>query len=116
MNGAADLDGVLDALVRNGHTPGFQYAAVDASSTLVEYHGGLADIAAHRPMQAETTMMAYSRSGLMMRSRDTSTGNRMAARSPFGSSCRIRRALRIRFRSGGCTPWRPTTRSMNGAR
>ena len=62
MNGAADLDGVLDDVVRNGHTPGFQYVVVDASSTLVEYHGGLADIAAHRPMRVETTMMAYSMS------------------------------------------------------
>ena len=29
MNGAADLDGVLDDVVRNGHTPGFQYMVVE---------------------------------------------------------------------------------------
>ena len=42
-------------------TPGFQYCAVDADSTLVELAEGRAELAG-RPMRAATTLMAYSMS------------------------------------------------------
>jgi D-alanyl-D-alanine carboxypeptidase len=56
------LERALNDLIRNGKTPGLQYVVVDAASTLFQYHGGLAEIATHRSMHGETTMMAYSMS------------------------------------------------------
>jgi CubicO group peptidase (beta-lactamase class C family) len=52
----------LQAFVRDSHTPGLQYVAVDQSTTVFEHHDGLADLAAGRPMLASTTQMAYSMS------------------------------------------------------
>jgi len=52
----------LDEAVRRGRTPGLQYVAVDASTTRFAHHSGLADVAAGRPLRADTTMMAYSMS------------------------------------------------------
>src|SRR5262245_60199561 len=56
------LNGALDALVRQGKTPGLQYVVVTGSSTLFACHRGAADIAGGRPMSADTTLMAYSMS------------------------------------------------------
>jgi CubicO group peptidase (beta-lactamase class C family) len=52
----------LDALVRNSKTPGIQYLVVAPDHTVFEYASGWADIAGRRPMNAATTMMAYSMS------------------------------------------------------
>lgn len=52
----------LDALVRDSKTPGIQYLVVAPDQTVFEYAGGWADIAGRRPMNAATTMMAYSMS------------------------------------------------------
>ncbi|MEQ1871706.1 MAG: serine hydrolase domain-containing protein [Vicinamibacterales bacterium] len=52
----------LDALVRDSKTPGIQYLVVAPEHTVFEYDGGWADIAGRRPMNAATTMMAYSMS------------------------------------------------------
>jgi CubicO group peptidase (beta-lactamase class C family) len=59
---ARRLRSALDALVRGGRTPGIQYRVVDGARTVFEYDGGWADIATRRPMDPETTMMAYSMS------------------------------------------------------
>ena len=52
----------LQAFVGDSKTPGLQYVAVDRSSTLIECHVGLADVAARRPMTSDETLMAYSMS------------------------------------------------------
>jgi CubicO group peptidase (beta-lactamase class C family) len=52
----------LDALIERGKTPGIQFVAVDASGILFEYDGGRSDIHLQRPMEAATTLMAYSMS------------------------------------------------------
>ena len=52
----------LDAIIRSAKTPGLQYAVFDRDSILFEYTGGLADVAARRPMRSDTTLMAYSMS------------------------------------------------------
>ena len=60
-----DLGPIRDALqgfVRSSHAPGLQYVAVDHSTTLFEFHDGLADLSLGRPMLADTTLMAYSMS------------------------------------------------------
>lgn len=56
---AADL---IRAAVRKSQVPGIQYVAVDRGSVLLECHAGLADLAMQRPMQADTSMMAFSMS------------------------------------------------------
>ena len=40
--------------------PGIQYIVMNSNQILYEYMGGWADIALQKPMQASTTMMAYS--------------------------------------------------------
>ena len=50
------------APLRHAKAPGIQYVAVHANGTLIEYHGGFADLAAGRRMLATTPMMAYSMS------------------------------------------------------
>lgn len=52
----------LDALVRDSKTPGIQYLVVAPDQIVFEYAGGWADIAGRRPLNAATTMMAYSMS------------------------------------------------------
>jgi D-alanyl-D-alanine carboxypeptidase len=52
----------LDALVEEGNVPGVQYLVVDSANVIVEYAGGCADVASHRPMNGSTTLMAYSMS------------------------------------------------------
>jgi D-alanyl-D-alanine carboxypeptidase len=59
---AARLRSRLDALIDRGKTPGIQYVAVDATGILFEYDGGCADLHVRRPMEAATTLMAYSMS------------------------------------------------------
>lgn len=57
-----DDPAAVTAPLRDAKTPGIQYVAVHAAGTLLEYHGGSADLAAQRPMLATTPMMAYSMS------------------------------------------------------
>ena len=52
----------VTAPLRDAKAPGIQYVAVHANGTLLEYHGGFADLAAGRRMLATTPMMAYSMS------------------------------------------------------
>jgi D-alanyl-D-alanine carboxypeptidase len=52
----------VTAPLRDAKVPGIQYVAVHANGTLLEYHGGFADLAARRRMLAATPMMAYSMS------------------------------------------------------
>jgi CubicO group peptidase (beta-lactamase class C family) len=52
----------LTALVNASRSPGIQYLVVDATAILFEYDGGWADIGRQAPMDAATTMMAYSMS------------------------------------------------------
>lgn len=55
------LDLALAEFVRGKRVPGLQYAVVDSTTALLEFHGGFAELR-RRPMSAETTMMAYSMS------------------------------------------------------
>lgn len=52
----------LDTLLRDGRVPGVQYLVVSAGEVEFEYAGGLADVAGGHPLDATTTMMAYSMS------------------------------------------------------
>jgi D-alanyl-D-alanine carboxypeptidase len=53
------LEGTLEQYLES-QTPGLQYLVVDAQKTLYAYAGGWADLARHRPMTLQTTLMAYS--------------------------------------------------------
>ncbi|HEU4382117.1 MAG TPA: serine hydrolase domain-containing protein [Anaeromyxobacteraceae bacterium] len=50
----------LEAIVTDGDSPGIQYVVVGPASTLFESAAGWADLAARRPLEQGTTMMAYS--------------------------------------------------------
>ena len=52
----------LEAVITQAKTPGLQYVVVGSSGTLFDYAGGWADIRSRSPMDAATTMMAYSMS------------------------------------------------------
>ncbi|HKW02867.1 MAG TPA: serine hydrolase domain-containing protein [Vicinamibacterales bacterium] len=56
----ADVRSRLDAFASK--TPGLQYLVVSPGGTVFEYAGGVADLAARRPMTLETSLMAYSMS------------------------------------------------------
>ena len=60
--GAARVESYLTALTRTSKTPGIQYVVVTATGVLFEYAGGWADIRREVPVDAATTMMAYSMS------------------------------------------------------
>ena len=60
--GAARAASYLNALTRASKTPGIQYVAVNATDIVFEYAGGWADIRRQVPVDAATTMMAYSMS------------------------------------------------------
>ena len=62
---AARVESYLTALTRTSKTPGIQYVVVSANGVLFEYAGGLADIRRQVPVDAATTMMAYSMSKTM---------------------------------------------------
>jgi CubicO group peptidase (beta-lactamase class C family) len=51
---------VLDALIANGKTPGFQYVFASTGEVIFAHHGGLANPRAHIPIEASTTFNAYS--------------------------------------------------------
>jgi D-alanyl-D-alanine carboxypeptidase len=53
---------LLDSLVETSKVPGIQYQVLDSHHTVFEFSGGWADIANERPMNAATTLMAYSMS------------------------------------------------------
>ncbi len=52
----------LDDLVRRSRVPGLQYLCRDATGVHLTHHAGSADLAGHVPMDAATTLMAYSMS------------------------------------------------------
>ena len=52
----------LQALIAASKTPGLEYVVVNATDVLLEYSGGWADIHRQVPVDAATTMMAYSMS------------------------------------------------------
>lgn len=52
----------LQALISASKTPGMQYVVVNATDVLFEYSGGWADIGRQVPVDAATTLMAYSMS------------------------------------------------------
>ncbi len=52
----------LQALTSASKTPGIQYVVVNANDVLLEYSGGWADLRRQVPVDAATTMMAYSMS------------------------------------------------------
>lgn len=60
--GTERAESYLTALVRTSKIPGIQYLVVDSTQIRFEYHGGWADIRRQVPMDAATTMMAYSMS------------------------------------------------------
>ena len=60
--GAARVESYLTALVSDSTTPGIQYLVVDAGDVVFEYTGGWADLGRQVPVDAATTMMAYSMS------------------------------------------------------
>ena len=60
--GAARVESYLTALTRTSKTPGIQYVVVTATGVLFEYTGGWADVRREVPVDAATTMMAYSMS------------------------------------------------------
>src|SRR3990172_204354 len=61
-SGAGAVRSHLDALVRDSKTPGIQCLVGAPEQTVFEYAGGWADITGRRPLNAATTMMAYSMS------------------------------------------------------
>jgi CubicO group peptidase (beta-lactamase class C family) len=60
--GAARAKSYLNALTRASKTPGIQYVVVNATGVAFAYAGGWADIRRQVPVDAATTMMAYSMS------------------------------------------------------
>lgn len=54
-----NLEEFLDAYTQS-NVPGLQYLVVDTNGVVFEYSGGWADIQNQKPMQADTTLMAYS--------------------------------------------------------
>jgi CubicO group peptidase (beta-lactamase class C family) len=60
--GAERVRSYLGAVIRASKTPGIQYLVVDASGVRFEYDAGWADIRRRVPMDADTTLMAYSMS------------------------------------------------------
>jgi D-alanyl-D-alanine carboxypeptidase len=60
--GAARAKSSLNALTTASKTPGIQYLVVNATGLVFEYAGGWADIRRQVPVDAATTMMAYSMS------------------------------------------------------
>jgi D-alanyl-D-alanine carboxypeptidase len=62
MTGAARAESYLTALAKASKTPGMQYVVVNATDVVFEYAGGWADIHRQAPLDAATTMMAYSMS------------------------------------------------------
>jgi D-alanyl-D-alanine carboxypeptidase len=60
--GLARTTSYLQALTSASKTPGIQYVVVNATEVLLEYSGGWADIRRQVPVDAATTMMAYSMS------------------------------------------------------
>jgi D-alanyl-D-alanine carboxypeptidase len=60
--GAARASSYMNALTSASKTPGIQYVVVSATDVVFEYAGGWADIRRHVPVDAATTMMAYSMS------------------------------------------------------
>jgi D-alanyl-D-alanine carboxypeptidase len=94
----------LTDVVKRGRTPGLQYLVVDSSRILFEYAGGWADIGSHRPMDAATTLMAYSMSktitaaAVLQLVQAGAVGldepvNRYVAGVPYGDRVTIRRLL-----------------------
>lgn len=61
-NAADDLRQSLRDTAGRSETPGLQVVVVDATGPVFEHHQGLANIAAERPMEAASTLMAYSMS------------------------------------------------------
>ena len=60
--GASRVESHLTAFIRASKAPGIQYLVVDSTGVLFEYVGGWADIRRQVPVDAATTMMAYSMS------------------------------------------------------
>lgn len=58
--GSARAHAYLSALVDRQQTPGIQYLVIDTAGTRFEYDGGWADVGRRVPMDAATTLMAYS--------------------------------------------------------
>lgn len=57
---AARVQRALQAEVDAGHAPGLQYVVVSRAGVLQQAAAGWADLAARRPLEASTAMMAYS--------------------------------------------------------
>lgn len=63
--GAARVESYLTSLVSASKTPGLQYLVVGSTGVVFEYAGGWVDIRRQAPVDADTTMMAYSMSKTM---------------------------------------------------
>lgn len=50
----------IDAQIGDSKLPGIQYIVMNSDNIIYEYINGWADIASQKPMQSNTTMMAYS--------------------------------------------------------
>lgn len=61
-NGMTRVAAYLDALTTWSRVPGLEYVVVNASGILFERHSGWADLRGRVPIDAHTTMMAYSMS------------------------------------------------------
>lgn len=60
MKSIGDVKAYLDRKLATNGFPGIQYRVLNRDGLVFEYAGGSADIAARRPMQLDTTMMANS--------------------------------------------------------
>ena len=60
--GAARAASRLNAIIRASKTPGLEYIVVSPTGIVFEYAGGWADLRRRVPVDAATTMMAYSMS------------------------------------------------------
>lgn len=103
-DGIERVHAALTDLVNRGRTPGLQYLVVDSSQVVFEYAGGWANIGDHRPMDAATTLMAYSMSktitaaAVLQLVQAGAVGlddpvNRYVAGVPYGDQVTIRRLL-----------------------
>ena len=81
--------------------PGYQYLAVNAVGPVAESSGGLADVVSGRPMDAATTMMAYS----MSKTITAAAVLQLVERGKFDLDASIDRHF------DGFTPWIATNRS-----
>jgi D-alanyl-D-alanine carboxypeptidase len=101
--GAARAEAYLTALTSASKTPGLEYLVANSTGVLFEYDGGWADIRHQAPVDAATTMMAYSMSKTitavavlqLVEARKVGLDDPVEryVLSPYGSSVTVRRLI-----------------------